>query len=388
MSQSEWLDKDFYADLGVSSTASHDDIRKAYRKLARESHPDSHPGDAAAEERFKRISAAYDVVGDDAKRKEYDQIRAMGRSGFSGGFRASNGHGAGPDFDISDLFGHAGTAGPGAAGGFSDILGGLFNRSAAGGPQARAASGRGEDIETSLTVGFREAATGEKVEFTITASSTCRTCSGSGAKPGTSPHECSVCSGSGFVNRTQGAFGFSEPCPNCGGQGTVIDTPCPECGGAGVTTRPRSMSVKIPAGIEDGKRIRLPGKGQAGFRGAPAGDLYVTIKVRSDEVFSRDGMDLLVDVPVSYPELIRGGTVSIPTLDGRVTVRIPENSKDGQVLRVRGRGITPATGARGDLRATLCVVTPPAGMASEELRAYAEALDAAGFDPRSGWRGA
>lgn len=386
MSQSEWLDKDFYADLGVSAGASHDEIRKAYRKLARESHPDSHPGDKAAEERFKKVSAAYDVVGDEKKRQEYDQLRKMAAGGM-GGFRGGFGGGGGQaDFDLSDLFGQAG--GAGGAGGFSDLFGGIFNRGAGGAGGSRRNPSRGEDMETSITVGFREAAKGEPVEITFTAPSTCTTCSGSGARPGTSTRTCATCVGSGYVNRSQGAFGFSEPCPDCSGQGTIVDDPCPDCGGAGMTTRPRSMTIRIPAGIEDGKRIRLAGKGQAGFRGAPAGDLYVTVNVRKDPVFTREGNDLLVDVPVSYPELIAGGKVSVPTLDGRVTIKIPANSREGQSLRVRGRGIAPSHGPVGSLRATLKVTTPPAGVGAEELAAYAAALEAAGYDPRAGWPGA
>lgn len=386
MSQTEWAERDYYADLGVSKDADQNEIRKAYRKLARESHPDSHPGDTAAEEKFKRVSTAYDVVGDEAKRKEYDEFRRMVASGgFPGGGGAGYGRaGQAGDFDVSDLFG--GAAGGAGQGGFGDLFGGLFNRGEGRG--AGRQSTRGESIETSVTIGFRDAALGKPVEIAITAPSTCTTCSGSGAKPGTSPRTCSTCQGAGYVNRSQGPFGFSEPCPQCGGAGTIIDDPCPDCAGAGTTTRTRHFTVKIPAGIEDGKRIRLAGKGQAGFRGAPAGDLFVAVHVRPDPVFTRDGNDLLLEVPVSYPELVRGTKVSIPTLDGRVTVRVPENSRDGQVLRVRGRGISPQSGQAGSLRATLRVVTPPAGAASEELAAYAAALDASGFDPRSGWSGA
>ncbi|WP_333618573.1 DnaJ C-terminal domain-containing protein [Dietzia sp.] len=394
MSQSEWVDRDYYADLGVSKDADQNEIRKAYRKLARESHPDSHPGDTAAEEKFKKVSTAYDVIGDEAKRKEYDEIRSLAASGGygyggRGGFGGHAGAGGAADFDVSDLFGAAGAAGgAGGAGGFGDIFGGLFNGGGRGASPGGRASNRGENIETSVTIGFRDAALGKPVEISFTAPSTCNTCSGSGARPGTSPRTCRTCQGAGYINRSQGPFGFSEPCPECGGAGTVIDDPCPECRGEGTTMRTRHFTVKIPAGIEDGKRIRLSGKGQAGFRGAPAGDLFVTVHVRQDKVFSRDGNDLLLDVPVSYPELVQGTKVSIPTLEGRVTVKVPENSKDGQVLRVRGRGIAPAKGATGALRATLRVAMPPKGAAEKELAAYAEALEASGFDPRSGWPGA
>lgn len=393
MSQREWVEKDYYAELGVSKSATQDEIRKAYRKLARENHPDSNPGDSAAEEKFKRISEANDVVGDPAKRKEYDEFRSQVSSGGFGGFRAPGGGGGGSytttsDFDLGDLFG--GGAQAGGAGGFSDIFGGLFNQSRGGGGgagRARAQRPRGgQDMETALTLSFREAALGETVQIKLTSASPCLTCHGSGAKPGTSPKVCGTCHGAGVTQHSQGAFGFAEPCTDCGGTGSKIDDPCTDCSGTGITERTRTINVKVPAGVSDGQRIRLAGQGEAGFRGAPSGDLYVTVTVQKDAVFSRDGADLLIDVPVSYPELVRGSQVSVPTLTGRVTVKVPAGSRDGQTLRVRGRGIARKSGT-GDLKATLRVATPPAGTAEAELAAYDEALRAAGFDPRSGWAG-
>lgn len=395
MSQREWVEKDYYAELGVSKSATQDEIRKAYRKLARENHPDSNPGNSAAEEKFKRVSEANDVLGDPAKRKEYDEFRAMVSSGGGfGGFRPGGAGGgttyttSGGDFDLGDLFGGAG--GAGGAGGFSDLFGGLFNQARGGGGTGRTQPQRprgGQDVETALTLTFREAALGETVQIKLSSASPCLTCHGSGARPGTSPKVCGTCHGAGVTQRSQGAFGFAEPCTDCGGTGSKIDDPCPDCAGSGVTHRTRTINVKVPAGVEDGQRIRLSGQGEAGFRGAPSGDLYVTVTVRKDEVFTRDGADLFVDLPVSYPELVRGAQVSVPTLTGRVTVKVPAGSRDGQILRVRGRGIARKSGT-GDLKVTLRVATPPAGTAEAELAAYDDALRAAGYDPRSDWAGA
>ena len=198
---------------------------------------------------------------------------------------------------------------------------------------------------------------------------------------------CGTCHGSGMVQRSQGAFGFAEPCPECGGSGSVIEDPCTDCHGTGVTDRTRTINVKVPAGVENGQRIRLAGQGEAGFRGAPSGDLYVTVTVQKDRVFTRDGSDLLIECPVSYPELVRGAKVSVPTLTGRVTVKVPEGSRDGRTLRVRGRGIARKN-STGDLKVTLKVATPPPGTAEEQLVAYDEALRAAGYDPRGDWAGA
>lgn len=392
MSQREWVEKDYYAELGVSKTATQDEVRKAYRKLANANHPDKNPGNTAAEEKFKRISEANDVIGDPAKRKEYDEFRSQVSSGGFGGFSPSGGgYSSTSDFDLGDLFGGGGGGPAGGAGGFSDLFGGLFNQSrggaAAGGSRGRTQRPRGgQDVETALTLSFREAALGETVQIKLSSASPCLTCHGSGAKPGTSPKVCGTCHGAGVTQRNQGAFGFAEPCTDCGGTGSKIDDPCTDCSGSGVTNRTRTINVKVPAGVSDGQRIRLSGQGEAGFRGAPSGDLYVTVTVSKDAVFGRDGADLLVDLPVSYPELVSGSQVSVPTLTGRVTVKVPAGSRDGQILRVRGRGIARKAGT-GDLKVTLRVATPPAGMAEAELAAYDEALRAAGFDPRSGWAG-
>ncbi|WP_448852658.1 molecular chaperone DnaJ [Corynebacterium sp. 335C] len=402
MTQREWADKDYYADLGVSQSAGQDEIKKAYRKLARDNHPDTHPGDAAKEDRFKRISEAYSVLGDADKRREYDELHAALRSG---GFRfpgrgaggPRGGAGAGPgaaggfDFNVSDLFGDATSGGAGA--GLGDFLGGFMGRGGAGGFGSGGARSqrprRGADVETEITLDFREAAQGVTIPLQLTNPSPCTTCHGSGAKPGTSPTTCRTCSGTGFVNEQRGAFGMSRPCPDCGGTGTIIEEPCTDCGGTGVTTRRRSITVRVPAGVVDGQKVRLAGQGEAGLRGKPAGDLFVTVHVRPDEIFTRSGDDLEVTVPVSFGELALGGTLTVPTLDGKVRVRVPAGTADGRTLRVRGRGIPKRNGTPGDLLVTVRVQVPQKldDAAASALRGYVEAERASGFSPREGWAG-
>ncbi|MBT0566248.1 molecular chaperone DnaJ [Williamsia sp. CHRR-6] len=380
--QREWLEQDFYADLGVSSTATPDEIKKAYRKLARELHPDANPGDTAAEERFKRVSEAHSVLSDPAKRKEYDETRRMFAGGrFRGapnGFGGSPGRGDVGGFDVGDLFG-----GAGGGDGIGDLFGGLFNRS----PRTTSRPRRGNDLEATTTLSFRDAARGTTSSLSLTSPAPCTTCHGSGAKPGTSPRVCPNCNGAGVVSRNQGAFGFSEPCRDCQGTGSRIDDPCPDCSGNGVSVRTRTINVRIPVGVEDGQRIRLAGQGEAGLRGAPSGDLYVTVTVRPDPVFTRSGNDLKVELPVSFTELVLGATVSVPTLEGTVGVKIPPNTSEGRTLRVRGRGVTKRAGGAGDLLVTVRVKVPTNldHTSLDRLRDYAEAERAAGFDPRAGW---
>jgi molecular chaperone DnaJ len=384
------MDKDFYKELGVSSSASQDEIKKAYRKLARDLHPDKNPGDKKAEERFKAVSQANAVLSDPQQRKEYDEARAMFASGGSGGFGSGGGfQGGNPGFDISDLFGNSGGGASAGGGGFSDLLGGLFGgRGGRGGAPARPA--RGSDIEASATLTFREAALGATVPLEITGRVSCAECHGSGARPGTSPRVCDMCNGTGTVRNQQGAFGFAQPCPKCQGTGSIIDDPCPVCHGEGSTVRTRTVPVRVPAGINDGQTIRLSGYGEAGGRGMPPGDLMVKIRVNADAVFGRDGLDLTVEVPVSYAELALGATVSIPTLGDRVGVKIPAGTADGRVLRVRGRGIAKKNQPAGDLMVTVKVAVPKHmdQQAAEALRRYVEAEKASGYDPRSGWAGA
>lgn len=389
MSQREWIEKDFYKELGVSSDASADDIKKAYRKLARDLHPDANPGDTKAEERFKAVSEANAVLSDPAKKKEYDEARRLFASGGFGpgaGYSTGGGGFAGGGFDLGDLFGGGAASGDG---GLGDIFGGLFNRS--GGRSASSTRPRrGSDVETETTLDFREAAQGVTVPLRLTSPSACTTCHGSGAKPGTSPRVCPRCNGTGVVSRNQGAFGFSEPCDDCRGTGSIIDEPCSDCHGNGVTNRTRTITVRVPSGVSDGQKIRLAGQGEAGLRGAPSGDLYVTVHVRPDKVFGRNGDDLTLVVPVSYGELVLGTTLSVPTLDGRVGVKVPAGTADGRILRVRGRGVPKRGGGAGDLLVTVKVAVPQKldDPAIEALRTYLEAEKASGFDPRAGWAGA
>ncbi|WP_040814023.1 molecular chaperone DnaJ [Nocardia concava] len=390
----EWLEKDFYKDLGVSSGATQDEIKKAYRKLARDLHPDKNPGDSKAEERFKAVSEANAVLSDPEKRKEYDEARKLfaggggfGRGGFSpGGGYGQPGGGFSGEFNLGDIFG-AGAGAGGADGGLGDLLGGLFNR---GGARTSSRPRRGSDVETETTLGFREAAQGVTVPLRMTSPAACTTCHGSGAKPGTSPRVCPHCNGTGVVSRNQGAFGFSEPCEDCRGTGSIIDDPCVDCRGSGIQNRTRTITVRIPPGVRDGQRIRLAGQGEAGLRGAPPGDLYVTVHVSQDKVFGRNGDDLTLVLPVSYAELVLGTTVSVPTLDGRVGVKVPPGTADGRTLRVRGRGVPKRDGGAGDLLVTVKVAVPQKldDNATEALRRYAEAEKTSGFDPRAGWAGA
>jgi molecular chaperone DnaJ len=387
MAQREWVEKDFYKELGVSSDASAKEIKTAYRKLAGDLHPDKNPDGA---ERFKAVSEAYSVLSDEAKRKEYDETRRL----FAGGRRFNGGGGGGGDFaggfggdgaefNLNDLFDAAGRSGGNNIG---DLFGGLFGRGAQPRPSRPR---RGNDLETETELDFLEATKGVAMPLRLTSPAPCTNCHGSGARPGTSPKVCPTCNGSGVISRNQGAFGFSEPCTDCRGSGSIIEHPCDECKGTGVTTRSRTINVRIPPGVEDGQRIRLAGQGEAGLRGAPSGDLYVTVHVRPDKVFSRDGDDLTVTVPVSFGELALGTTLSVPTLDGKVGVRVPKGTTDGRILRVRGRGVPKRSGGQGDLLVTVKVAVPPnlEGAAKEALEAYAVAERSSGFDPRAGWAG-
>ncbi|GGN05835.1 chaperone protein DnaJ [Lentzea pudingi] len=376
MSQRDWIEKDFYRELGVSSEASADEIKKSYRKLARELHPDANPGDAKAEARFKAVSEAYGVLSDAAKRKQYDEAR---RLFAGGGFPGSGGFGSG-GFDVNDLFGRAaqGTGG----GGLGDLLGGLFNRrggAAAGSPTRPR---RGEDVETDVRIDFTEAVKGATVPLRLSSPAACTTCNGSGAKPGTTPHTCATCSGSGLVTRSQGAFAFSEPCRDCRGTGRIIDDPCLECGGDGVSTRTRTLTVRIPSGVADGQRIRLAGQGEPGRNGGPSGDLFVRVHVNPHSVFGRQGNDLTLTAPMTFSELALGTTLTVPTLDGKVSLKVPAGTASGRVLRARGKGITKRDGTAGDLLITLEVAVPNnlSSEARKALEAYADVTT--DHDPR------
>jgi molecular chaperone DnaJ len=361
MSTRDFIEKDYYAALGVPKDADAAAIKKAYRKLATELHPDKNPGNSEAEARFKDVSEAYDVLSDTKRRAEYDEARRLfGAGARPGGFP---GGGGGQPFDLCDLFGGAGpgAAGGRGAGGLGDLLGGLFGGAGGGTARSRsqAASGpaRGQDVETEATLSFEEAVLGVTVPLRMQSPGTCPTCNGSGARPGTSPHTCPVCHGAGVTSRSQGAFAFSEPCRNCRGTGSVVDDPCPTCAGNGVTTQTRTITVRIPAGVKDGQRIRLAGKGAPGRRGGPAGDLFVVVHVSEHTLLGRKGDDLTLTVPITFAEAALGTTVTVPTLDGNVSLKVPPGTASGRTLRVRGRGV-PGKGRKGDLLVTLDVAVP------------------------------
>lgn len=361
----DWASKDFYKELGVSKTASADEIKKAYRKLARANHPDSHPGDSAKHERFKAVAEAYDVIGDPEKRKKYDEARRL----FAGGGFPAGGAG-GHGFDVEDLLRQQ------QGGGFGDLFGDLFGGGFTSNRRQQRAV-RGGDLETTATIGFTDALNGVTVSLRIAADSACATCQGTGGKPGTSPHRCPTCDGTGFVVASVGgAFSMNETCPACGGRQLIYDEACPTCHGSGRGSAVRTIQARIPAGVKDGQRIRLRGKGAPGDRGGPAGDLYVTVKVSGHRVFGRKGDHLTIEVPISFAEAALGAEVKIPTLGGApVTLRVPAGTPTGRTFRVRGKGAEKADGTRGDLLATVEVQVPShlSEAAREALEAYAAA---------------
>jgi molecular chaperone DnaJ len=388
VSTRDYLEKDYYAALGVSKDAGTDEIKKAYRKLAVRYHPDKNPGDKDAERRFKEVSEAHAVLSDPERRKEYDEARSLFGSGaFRRGAGGGTGNGGGFTFDLGDLFGGMPGAGTGTgtgtgpapgSGGIGDLFGNLFG---GGGTGRRARPRRGNDVETSVTLEFAEAVNGVTLPLRINAPGPCEVCHGSGAKPGTFPKICPDCNGSGLVTNNQGTFSFSEPCLKCQGVGTVVDTPCPECRGTGETNRSRNITVRVPAGVRDGQRIRIAGKGAPGERGGPAGDLYVVCRVKSHPLFGRKGDDLTLLLPVTIAEAALGANVRVPTLDGSVTVKVPAGTPSGKTLRVRGRGVPRREGKPGDLLVTVDVAVPkkltPA--AKEALQQLATAVQE---DPR------
>jgi molecular chaperone DnaJ len=333
-----------YEVLGVPKNASQDEIKKAYRKLAREHHPDANAGDKESEERFKEVQGAYDQVSDPEKRKQYDSFGSTNGRG-PGGFNWNASEGV--DFgNLGDL---------------SDILGGFFGGGsgfgARGGQEPR--TQRGNDVEVQVNLSFDEALKGVELKIPVTLEVACHTCGGSGAKPGTAPKMCPQCGGRGVIAESQGFFALSQPCPRCRGNGTNIEEPCPTCHGAGLERRTKRYTVKIPAGAKDGTRIRLKGKGEAGWGGGPAGDLYVVTRVEPSKTFTRRRDDLVVEVPVNFADAALGTTASVPTPDGPVSVKIPAGSEDGKLLRVRGKGAPRLKGGgRGDVLARLRITVP------------------------------
>jgi molecular chaperone DnaJ len=358
--------KDFYEALGVNKKASAEEIKKAHRKLVGEYHPDRNPGDARAEERFKEVQQAYDVLSDPEKRKAYDSGGGMfGPGGPQGGPSPFGGQGGGFTGDIGDIFST------------------IFNRG--GGGQQGGNPMKGRDLETDVRISFDDAMSGTQITVTIPKSETCPTCSGSGAEPGTSTRTCPRCDGRGIDSQGQGFFSISQPCPECAGTGRVIPNPCHTCHGSGLTHQTKRYKVNVPAGVKDGTRIRVAGKGEAGERGAPAGDLFVTVQVAPSPVFRRleDG-NLEVEVPITVTEALRGGTVEVPTLSGTKRIRVQPGTQHGSIQRLKGEG-PPRTSSktRGDIRYRLLIEVPK-NLNDEQRRAVDELAETMnGADPRA-----
>ena len=357
--------RDYYEVLGLQKGASEDEIKKAYRKLAKQYHPDLHPGDAEAESHFKEVNEAYEVLSDADKRAKYDQF----------------GHAA---FDPNAGFGGAGGAGFGGFGGFGDIINDIFGGDIFGGATRQAnpnAPQRGETLQMGVTVTFEEAAFGCTKEVSIPRTEECPTCHGSGCAAGTTPEVCTNCGGSGTVRTQQrtafGMFTSSAACPRCGGKGKIIHQPCPDCRGAGRVRKQRKVSVKIPAGIDDGQVVSLRGQGNAGVNGGPAGDLRIEVDVQPHAIFEREGSSVLLEMPISITQAALGATIEVPTLDGKVKYDLPEGTQTGTVFRLRGKGIPYLRGSgRGDQYVTVTVQTPKglSGEQKELLRQLAESM--------------
>ncbi|WP_040158346.1 molecular chaperone DnaJ [Nigerium massiliense] len=386
MSSKDWLEKDYYKILGVSKDAKPEEIKKAFRKLARENHPDQHPGDAEAEKRFKEISEANSVLSDAKKRAEYDEQRSVfgGAGGFRfprggqpGGFGGGQG---GPS--VEDLFRNA--TGDSNIG---DLFGNLFGQSATRRPGAgQRGPRRGQDIEGEVTIDFEQSVDGTTVSMQTVSDAPCSSCHGTGARAGTVPRVCPTCQGSGMVTGTSGGvFGINDVCPDCRGRGLIVDDPCPDCHGSGRQMSTKTMQVRIPAGVTDGQKIRIKGKGGAGENGGATGDLYVVVHVRPHRLFGRKGDNLTLTAPVLFTEAALGADIEVPTLQGqRVKLRLPEGTPNGRTFRVRGKGVSKKDGSRGDLLVTVEVqvpttLTPEARGSLEEFRDAA-----APADPRAG----
>jgi molecular chaperone DnaJ len=334
--------KDYYEVLGVNKDASADEIKKSYRALAKKYHPDKNPNDKVAEEHFKEIQEAYDVLGDTQKRTEYDQLRDAERRGFS--FR-----------DMGDIFsrGRRSNSRTGAGFGFEDLggLGDLFSRFFDRGERVRSSRygpTRGNDITIELDVPFENAISGWDTIVTVPREEDCPTCRGTGAQPGTSTQTCPECDGSGTVQSVQGGFALSRPCPRCYGRGTIVEVPCKTCEGRGQVQQTRRISIKIPPGVDDGMKIRVPGQGEAGVAGGPRGDLYIIPRIMGHRFFRREGDNIYCDVTIDFTQAILGVTLMVSTIDGRVRLKIPAGTQPGALLRLKGRGIKRRDGNRGD----------------------------------------
>ncbi|MGK2309117.1 molecular chaperone DnaJ [Cutibacterium sp. V947] len=351
MSAKDWAEKDYYKVLGVSKDAKPEEIKKAFRKIARDNHPDSHPGDKAAEARFKEASEANDVLSSPKKRKEYDQARSL--FGASGRFGFPRG-GAQSSVNVEDVIRTASNGD-----GFGDLFGNLFGATGGRRTTTRAAR-RGADVEAETTISFDDAVSGTTVTMDMVSQAPCQACRGTGARAGTVPRVCSTCQGSGMhATSAGGVFEMTEPCPDCHGRGMVVEDPCQVCHGSGRAKSTKSMQIRIPAGVEDGQRIRIKGKGSPGENGGRAGDLYVKVTVRPHKIFGRDGNNLTLDVPVTFAEAALGAEVDVPTLTGStVRLRIPAGTPNGRTFRVRGRGVPRSDGSKGDLLATVEIAVP------------------------------
>jgi molecular chaperone DnaJ len=380
LSTKDYLEKDYYKTLGVTKGASADEIKKSYRKLARKYHPDANEGDARAEARFKDISEAYTVLSDEKRRKEYDEARSLFGSGgvrMPGSGPASGGY----NFDLGDLFGSAGGAGTR----LGDLLGGVFGRSGTG-TTTQARPRRGADVETETSLSFSDAIDGATVSLRLTGEGPCQVCKGTGAKAGTVPRVCPTCEGTGQGSRNLGNFAFSEPCKTCRGRGLVVDDPCPACSGSGRAMSTRTIQARIPAGVADGQRIKIAGKGASGERGGPAGDLYVRVHVQPHPhgVFTRSGSNLNITVPVTFPEAALGGEIKVPSHRGMpVSLRIPAGTPSGRTFRVRGKGVRRKDGTYGDLLVSVTVTVPQEldDKARDALETFRNVT--AGPDPRA-----
>jgi molecular chaperone DnaJ len=378
LSTKDYLEKDYYKTLGVTKGATADEIKKSYRKLARKYHPDANEGDAKAEARFKEISEAYTVLSDDKRRKEYDEARTL----YGGGMRMPGSAGGSYGFDLGDLFGSS----SGSAGGrLGDLLGGVFG-SRGGTTAQQARPRRGADVETETTLSFSDAIDGATVSLRLTGEGPCKVCRGTGAKAGTVPRVCPTCEGTGQGSRNLGSFAFSEPCKTCRGRGLVVDDPCPTCSGSGRAMSTRTIQARIPAGVADGQRIKIAGKGASGERGGPSGDLYVRVHVETHPhgTFGRSGPNLTITVPVTFPEAALGAEIKVPSHRGLpVSLRIPAGTPSGRTFRVRGKGVRRKDGTAGDLLVTVAVQVPQelGDKAKDALETFREAI--AGPDPRA-----
>ncbi|MDY6795200.1 MAG: molecular chaperone DnaJ [Actinomycetota bacterium] len=371
--------KDFYKILGVDKKASEKDLKDAYRKLARKYHPDANPDNKDAEEKFKEVSEAYEVLSDPKKRQEYDQGKMFMGAG-----------GPGPGYDFSGFGSGPGSRSYTYSGDLGD-LGDIFNlfSGMGGGKGRKRQPPKGRDLSTDVTISFNDALQGITVPLTITGKTACPTCKGTGAKPGTLPKTCPNCGGQGTVSQNQGPFAFSRPCPNCGGRGTIIEEPCPTCKGTGSAEQPRTVKVKIPAGIKDGGKVRFSGRGEAGPIGGAPGDLYVKVHVKPHKFFTRKNGNILLDLPLTFPEAVMGTTVEVPTVNGKVKLKIPAGTSDGRKFRLRGKGAPKPKGkgkgkgkGKEDMIVTARIVVPKK-LSSKEKELVKQLKELEKEDPRA-----